>query len=144
MIDFNLSDLKPDLTYEGNLSPEMEEVFQFHNMLLGGAIRFREIHYNIPNFHGHKLTDHIMSGLMDFVDKLGEGVQGYDNQRVGFGRVVPIIPKSIDIVEILQALKTKADMLGNSLSSPTYSGITNILDDFKTNVNKWIYLASFS
>lgn len=125
------------------LSPEMERVFQFHNMLLGATIRLREIHYNAGRWHTHKLSDKMMDGLLDFVDRLGEGVQGYDNKRIGFGRVVPIIPQSKDIMEILNVLKHHADRLSTDLSNPAFSGITNILDDFKTKVNQWTYFDSF-
>lgn len=136
-----LIDILPEM--QQSLSPEMSEVFKFHNMLLGSWIKTREIHYNTRAYSHHKLTDKFMGILIDYMDQLGEGIQGFDNMRVGYDTVVPIIPRSNDLEEIIQVLQSKSLELEQRLSNPIYSGIVNILDDLRAQFNKFNYLNSF-
>jgi hypothetical protein len=125
------------------LSNNMLRLVTFANELLGAHCKLREIHWNTYNQSTHDLSDNLMYKIMSTVDSLFESMMGIE-ERPGYGVIYPKIPNSTSVKEILQALISKINSLEMQLSSPVYSGVTQILKDFKKSLNKSIYLTTLS
>lgn len=125
------------------LSNNMLRLVTFANELLGAHCKLREIHWNTYNQSTHDLSDNLMYKIMSTVDSLFESMMGIE-ERPGYGVIYPKIPNSTSVKEILQALISKINSLEAQLSSPVYSGVTQILKDFKKSLNKSIYLTTLS
>lgn len=119
------------------------KTLDFCNELFGSYFRIREIHWNTHKMAKHKLCDDVMDSIIEYVDKLSEGMIGLE-QRPGFDILKPVIPTSVDLTEILKVLRNKAQYLEQSLSSNSdYVGMVNILDDLITDLNEYVYLSTF-
>lgn len=142
MEDFMI-DLTQPTNEEPKLSPDMEKMLQFINMLWGSVIKVKEIHFNTHDSSTHKLCDKIQETLLDYIDELGESIQGFANQRFGYNTLKPIIPESSDLEEILRVLGAKSLQLEAYYSEPIYSGITSVTSDFREDLHKFNYLRTF-
>ena len=137
-------DLSQPTNEEPRLSPDLEKMLQFINMLWGSVIKVKEIHFNTHDNSTHKLCDEIQETLLDYIDEFGEVIQGFAGQRFGYGIMKPIIPESADLEEILRVLAAKSLQLEAYYSEPIYSGITSITNDFRRDVHKFNYLRTFN
>lgn len=135
MEEYLMSDSQKDL------SPDMLRIINYVNELIGTHCRLREIHWNTYNKASHDLSDNLMWKFMSTVDRLLESIMGIE-ERPGYDIICPKIPKSTDIKEILRAIIARTTALEGHLSSPVYSGVTNMLSEFKEQLNKSIYLSS--
>lgn len=112
----------------------------FFNNVLAAYIRLREIHFNTTIQAQHNLTNDVMPALMDHADLIMENAMGIFG-RPGYDILGGNKDKSKTIKDCLESLRSKALELKLSLNKETLSGITNILDDMITDLNKWIYLS---
>lgn len=125
------------------LSGDMLRIVNYINELFGSYCKLREIHWNTHNKASHDLSDNLMSHFMYTIDRVFEAIMGIE-ERPGYGIIYPKIPNSSDIKEILKAIIARTTTLEGQLCSPIYSGVCNVLADFKEHLNKSIYLSSLS
>lgn len=117
-----------------------KQCITFFNIVLGANTRLREIHFNTNIQAQHNLTNDVMPALMDYADLIMENAMGMFG-RPGFDVLSSTKNKSKTIKECLEGLRSDALTLKLSLDKDTLSGITNVLDDMITDLNKWIYLS---
>lgn len=126
---------------EPTMTSITSRVLTFNDKLLGSYIKVREIHWNTYNKASHTLCDDIMGTLIDTSDRLLENLMGLE-QRPGFNIINPNIPNTTSLEEILNVLNKESCVLESYLTSPIYSGITNITNDFREAINKYLYLST--
>lgn len=112
----------------------------FFNTVLAAYIRLRELHFNTLSQAQHNLTNDVMPALMDYADLVMENAMGMFG-RPGLDILGGKKDKSTTIKQCLETLRTNTLNFKLSLTKETLSGITNILDDMITDLNKWIYLS---
>lgn len=112
----------------------------FFNITLGAYVRLRELHFNTHIQAQHNLTNDVMPAIMDYADLIMENSMGMFG-RPGLDILNCKKNSSSTIKECLEALRSDALSLKLSLDKDTLSGITNVLDDMITDLNKWIYLS---
>ena len=107
----------------------------------------KKIHYATEKSHIHKLCDEVRLSLTDFADNLAEQIFGF------YGRPSKdLFPKlsSLDISDDLDlsgiCMKTSemVELLRQNVSSePKLSGVVSLIDDFKGQMAKYMFLATF-
>ena len=112
----------------------------FMNTTISTYLRLREIHFNTLIQAQHDLTNDIMPDLMEYADSVMENAMGMFG-RPGYDIISVSKVKCKTIKECLESLRKEALTTKLSLDKDTLSGITNILDDMITDLNKWIYLS---
>lgn len=103
------------------------------------------IHYSTDSNHEHELADKVRDCIINFTDNLAESAFGYYgkpkfndlsvNQDISttndLGR---LCQNTVDIVEVIRSNFNKNEKL---------SGIVSLIDDFKKEMSKNVFLATF-
>ena len=110
------------------------------NKLHGFHTRLKELHYSASSISLHKLIDEFDEELGKFDDSLMENAQAL----WGFiepGDLNPELPEATDFGTALEDLRgLLVSIKRESANSMMWAGIINIVDDFFSTVNKYIYL----
>lgn len=114
-------------------------IIEFCNELYSSYAPFKNFHLRTLSSGKHTMCDQINDDLYKWADSLLEKAFGIEG-RPDFNPVKFTEVKSDDIYEILKVLTAKARVLRDSLVSPRYSGIVNILDDVVSGLNEWSYM----
>lgn len=140
---FKLSELVGNLevTETPILSPHLQRIIAYTNDLIGTWCKLREIHWNSTKLSTHNSSDAAMGDIMDTIDALFESIMGIEG-RPGYDVIHPVIPTGKNTTEVLKVLAMKTSKLEEQLTSTIYSGVLNILNDFKEDLNKHIYLST--
>jgi DNA-binding ferritin-like protein len=106
----------------------------------GYQTRLKELHWNTGPISIHKLIDEFQEELGEFEDSIVENAIPF----VGFfevGTLKPELPEETTFSDVLEGIRGLAigykRQVGESLM---WSGTINIIDDFLSTVNKFIYL----
>lgn len=107
----------------------------------------KKIHYTTQSNHAHELCDQVRDSIVDFTDSFAEQLFGYYgkpsysdfsklnklniNETQDIGQLCGYVS---DMVEYVRSLFEKETKLSN---------IVSIIDDFKGDLSKYIFLASF-
>ena len=108
--------------------------------MMGSYIRIREIHWNTFSQATHNLTDKLMPEIIEYIDSIVELLSAV-SERPGFDIICPVIPESHNLKEILCSLTSKVESCKLYIDVPVYSGITKVLDDLISDLNRWVYLS---
>ncbi len=122
-----------------------DEALDYIKELEGFRIRLREIHWQTERHSEHKLTDDLISEFESHEDEVAEIVMGLLGVRIQVGEVVPTLPEEKDLKGLLQHALNSAFHLKSVLTStPGYSGLESLLDDFTQCISKGKYLQTLS
>lgn len=110
------------------------------NKFQGICTRLNELHWSAPSISIHKLVDEFNDEFCEFNDNLMENCQAL----WGFiqpGDLKSESPKALDFEELLEDIRgilvsIKREMKDNMLAT----GIINLVDEFFSEVNKYVYL----
>ena len=109
--------------------------------LHGYLIRLKEIHWNTENNAEHLLCDEITSSLSDCEDRFTECVMGLTGSHFKIGDLVPYLPNSEELKNMLKELEGEIIDFRKALSETEW-GLTNILDDMLETCGKYKYRAT--
>lgn len=124
------------------ISKTFKEAIEFFNSVSGIYFRIREFHFNTHIEAEHNLTNTLMPALMDYADAVMENFMGILDSRPGIDILMPTKCTENSINTTLKYLKTDVLKLRDAVQDDeNYNGVVNILDDFTTDINKWIYLS---
>ena len=112
------------------------------NTLYGAYLSLKKIHFTTTSQAEHLRTDNASGDVVDYADKFMEGCMGL------FGRIEQSDIKYVNFGEykddksLYQSLRKKlAEFRKTIENNIAMNGIVNIIDDFATDLNKWIYLS---
>lgn len=110
------------------------------NKIEGFQTRLKELHWNTGPISIHKLIDEFQDELGEFEDAAVENAVPF----VGFfeiGTLKPTLPDESTFSDVLEGIRglviSYKREIGDSLM---WSGSINIIDDFLSTINRFIYL----
>ena len=110
------------------------------NKIQGFSTRIKELHFSAPSYSVHKIIDEFDGEFKKFEDDLMENSQAL----WGFiepGELSPVLPESMDFESLLEDIRgLLVNIKKESNDNMMWTGIINLVDDFFTTVNKYIYL----
>lgn len=103
------------------------------------------IHYTTDKNHAHELCDTVRDHILDFTDELAEQFFGYSGKPsfsdFSFNHD---INKTDNLGEICGIVSSMTDELrAKCEKTPKLSNIVSLIDDFKGNLSKDAFLATF-
>lgn len=116
---------------------------EFLSMLEGYHELLKELHWSTTCKAEHLLTDDIDGSVLEYEDKLAEGLMGNGSFRYGLGDLKSLLPNSKNLSDLLKELENDVNEFKGKLDDKKNAGILNILDDFLEDINKWKYLETF-
>ena len=131
-INFKYKDLK--CTEMNN-----EYLLAIEGRLHGYHTRLKELHFSAPTMSLHKVIDDFDSALQEFDDTIMEDAQSI----FGFiepGMINPVLPEETEIEALLRSIRAMLADMKDNLQEKLYTGIINTVDDFRSELNKTIYL----
>ena len=116
------------------------KVIELINKIEGFQTRLKELHWNTGPISIHKLIDEFQDELGEFEDSVVENAVPF----VGFfeiGTLNPTLPEESNFSDVLEGIRglviSYKREIGDSLM---WSGSVNIIDDFLSTINRFIYL----
>ena len=120
-----------------------ECVLDFIMFLEGVRIRMREIHWSAERHSIHKLTDDIIKNTESFEDEIAEDLMGVCGFRIKVGGVCPVMPNSVDLIDVLEEFYIKTIELMQCVGNDNkFVGIKNTLEDMCRYIGQSKYLAT--
>lgn len=108
--------------------------------LEGYKTRLKELHWSSPSHSIHVIIDDFSSELAEFEDALAENSMALLD-FIYPGELTPELPKEKEFGEVLESIRgflgTIKKVCGDDMM---WSGVINLVDDFWTTTNKFIYL----
>ena len=119
-----------------------EETKNFLSALEGYHQLLKTLHWSATAMAEHKLLDDIDHEVLEYEDSIAEVVMGITDSRFQNGDLKTLLPSAKNLKDMLRELEDDVTEYSNKVDS--YNGLTNILDDFMTDINKWNYLRTLS
>jgi hypothetical protein len=92
----------------------------------------------------HKLVDEFTAEFREFEDNLMENAQALFG-FIEIGSLNPVLPEAKTFLELLEDVRGMlVNIKKEAKDSLMWSGIINIVDDFFTTTNKYIYLTNIT
>jgi len=114
------------------------------NKIEGHKTRLKELHWSSPSHSIHVIVDDFSDELAKFEDDFVEN----SSALLGFiypGELNPELPEETEFEADLESIRGILSGIKSECSEEMmWSGIINLVDDFWTTVNKYIYLAKIS
>lgn len=120
-----------------------EELVDVLNKLEGHKTRLKELHWSSPSRSFHVIIDEFSSEIAEFEDALAENSIALLD-FVFPGDLNPVLPQEKDFESELEAIRAILSGIKADCSETYWSGVVNLVDDFWTTVNKYIYLAKIT
>lgn len=108
--------------------------------LEGAKTRMKELHWSSSSHSLHIITDDFSDELGKFEDDMVENAIAL----IGFvypGEVNGISPEAIEFEALLEEIRGILSGIKTECKDQYWSGLINIVDDFWSTVNRYIYLA---
>lgn len=110
------------------------------NKIQGFSTRIKELHFSAKTISIHKIVDEFDSEFKKFEDDLMENSQALWG-FIEVGELSPILPDSMDFESLLEDIRgLLVNIKKEANDNMMWTGIINLVDDFFTTVNKYIYL----
>lgn len=121
-----------------------EFLLNLENKLQGCGTRLKELHWDASSLSMHKLVDEFTTEFREFEDNLMENAQALFG-FIEIGSLNPILPEAKTFLELLEDVRGMlVNIKKEAKDSLMWSGIINIVDDFFTTTNKYIYLTNIT
>ena len=103
------------------------------------------IHYSTDSNHEHELADKVRDSIIDFTDNLAESTFGYYGKpKYNDLTVEQSISMTNDLGKLCQNTVDIADAIRSDFNkNEKLSGIVSLIDDFKKEMSKNVFLATF-
>ena len=107
----------------------------------------KKIHYSTDSNHAHEMCDKIRNTIVDFADELAEETFGYYG-KPSYSDLPSInsleINETDDLGELCSRASETVDILRTEFNkNEKLSGIVSVIDDYKGDMQKNIFLCSF-
>lgn len=116
-----------------------KEYVEFICNIHGYLIRLKEIHWNTNNNSEHLLCDEILDNLSDCQDRFTECAMGLSGEHFKIGDLVPYLPNSEKLLDMLKELEGEIVSFRKTLSEESECGLINVLDDMLEGCGKYKY-----
>ena len=107
----------------------------------------KKIHYTTAKNHMHELCDTVRDTILEFVDEFAEQMFGYNGKPKfnDFPRFESVkIKETTDITEICNSCTEVLELFyKENKDNDKLSGVISLIDDFKGDLNKLIFLSTF-
>jgi hypothetical protein len=121
-----------------------EFLLNLENKLQGCGTRLKELHWDASSLSMHKLVDEFTAEFKEFEDNLMENAQALFG-FIEIGSLNPVLPEAKTFLELLEDVRGMlVNIKKEAKDSLMWSGIINIVDDFFTTTNKYIYLTNIT
>lgn len=121
-----------------------EFLLNLENKLQGCGTRLKELHWDASSLSMHKLVDEFTAEFREFEDNLMENAQALFG-FIEIGSLNPVLPEAKTFLELLEDVRGMlVNIKKEAKDSLMWSGIINIVDDFFTTTNKYIYLTNIT
>lgn len=120
-----------------------EKLVDVLNKLEGHKTRLKELHWSSPSRSFHVIIDEFSSEIAEFEDALAENSIALLD-FVFPGDLNPVLPQEKDFESELEAIRAILSGIKADCNENYWSGVVNLVDDFWTTVNKYIYLAKIT
>ena len=122
---------------------DKEKLVEVLNKIEGHKTRLKELHWSSPSHSFHIIIDEFSAALAEFEDGLAENsIALLDFVRPG--DLNPVLPEETDFESDLEAIRAILSGIKADCEDTYWSGVINLVDDFWTTVNRYIYLAKIS
>lgn len=103
------------------------------------------IHYSTDSNHEHELADKIRDNIIDFTDELAESTFGfYGKPKFNDMSIKHDIQVTNDLGKLCQSVVDIAEMIRETcVKKEKLSGVVSLIDDFKKDISKNVFLATF-
>lgn len=103
------------------------------------------IHYSTVSNHEHELSDKIRDVIIDFTDDIAESTFGfYGKPKFSDMNIKVDIQSTNDLGKLCQHIVNVVEpMRKEFLKNEKLSGLVSLIDDFKTEMSKSVFLATF-
>ena len=117
-----------------------EFILNLENQLRGIGTRLKELHFSAPSISVHKLIDDYSSEFAEFEDEIMENSQALWG-TIKAGDLDPVLPESMEFITLLEEIRgILTGIKKEAGENMMWTGIINIVDDFWSTTNKYIYL----
>jgi len=120
-----------------------EKLIEVINKLEGHKTRLKELHWSSPSHSFHIIIDEFSDSIAEFEDNLVENSIALLD-FVYPGELNPVLPDEKDFETQLEAIRGILSYLKTECDDKFWSGVINLVDDFWTTVNRYVYLAKIS
>ena len=115
-------------------------ILNLENRLRGIGTRLKELHFSAPSITIHKLIDDYSSDFAEFEDEIMENSQALWG-TIKPGELDPVLPEATDFITLLEEVRgILAGIKKEAGEDMMWTGIINIVDEFWSTTNKYIYL----
>ena len=103
------------------------------------------IHYSTGSNHEHELSDNIRNVIIDFTDDIAESTFGfYGKPKFSDMSVKLDIQSTNDLGKLCQHVVNVVEPIRKAfLKNEKLSGVVSLIDDFKKEMSKSVFLATF-
>ena len=120
-----------------------EKLLDIINKLEGHKTRLKELHWSSPSHSFHIIIDEFSDHISEFEDNFVENSIALLD-FVYPGELNPVLPEETDFESELEAIRGILSSIKTECEDKLWSGVINLVDDFWTTVNRYIYLAKIS
>lgn len=123
---------------------DFDFILGLENKFHGFRTRLKELHFSAPSMSLHKLIDEFCDEFDEFDDAIMENAQAI----CGFikpGDLSPELPDAMEMEDLLIDLRGIITSVKRKYNDAVmWTGIINLIDDFYTTINKYIYLVKIT
>jgi len=120
-----------------------EKLVEVLNRIEGYKTRLKELHWSSPSHSFHIIIDEYSGEIAEFEDALAENSIALLD-FVYPGDLNPVLPSDDDFESLLCSVRATLSGLKEDCEDMCWSGIVNLIDDFWTTTNRYVYLAKIS
>ena len=118
-----------------------ENLLDILNKIEGHKTRMKELHWSSPSHSLHIIIDEYSGAFAEFEDAITENA----TPLLGFvraGELNPVLPEETEFEAQLEAIRGILSVMKTMCGEDNmWSGLVNLIDDFWTTTNRYIYLA---
>lgn len=120
-----------------------EQMIDLENKLQGFQVRIKELHFSASSLDAHKTIDEFDEEFLEFEDSIMENMQALFDV-IEPGTLNPILPEATTFKELLEDIRgVLVSVKKESEDNMMFTGVVNLIDDFFSTVNKYVYLEHF-
>ncbi|MBP3732299.1 MAG: hypothetical protein J6I84_03555 [Bacilli bacterium] len=118
---------------------DKQKLIEVVGKLEGYKTRLKELHWSAPSHSMHIITDEFSDELGKFEDDMTENAMAILG-LIEVGNIQGVLPEATNFGEFLTQLRGLLSGIKEETEDQMWSGLVNIVDDFWSTVNRYVYL----
>ena len=118
---------------------DKQKLIEVVGKLEGYKTRLKELHWSAPSHSMHIITDEFSDELGKFEDDMAENAMAILG-LIKVGDIQGVLPEATNFGEFLTQLRGLLSGIKEETEDQMWSGLVNIVDDFWSTVNRYVYL----